>query len=139
MRYAALTWMMIQYDQWTDSLEAARRFVAGASKGYLSRKLKNGRGYWYLQYREGSRILSQYVGTDDEKKVKETATLIEKRREEERYIRRMERELHVLRKAIRAIIARIAKRISRRKDRTMNEYEKHILTRWSRHATERAA
>jgi hypothetical protein len=49
-------------DAWNDALETAREKAdLAAGKGTLTVKTIDGRGYFYLQWREGSKVTSQYV------------------------------------------------------------------------------
>ena len=53
-------------EEWEDKLEAAREKAAiAASKGTLTTKSINGREYYYLQWREGEKVKSQYVAPVD--------------------------------------------------------------------------
>lgn len=53
-------------NKWEDKLEAAREKAAiSASKGTLTTKTINGREYYYLQWREGEKVKSQYVAPVD--------------------------------------------------------------------------
>jgi len=53
-------------EEWKDKLEAAREKAAiSASKATLTTKTINGRGYYYLQWREGEKVKSQYVAPVD--------------------------------------------------------------------------
>jgi len=53
-------------EEWKDKLEAAREKAAiSASKGTLTKKTINGREYYYLQWREGEKVKSQYVAPVD--------------------------------------------------------------------------
>ena len=49
-------------DEWEDAVDDAREEAEiPASKGTLTTKTIDGRDYYYLQWREGSKIRSQYV------------------------------------------------------------------------------
>lgn len=49
-------------DEWEDAVDDAREEAKiPASKGTLTTKTIDGRDYYYLQWREGSKIRSQYV------------------------------------------------------------------------------
>jgi hypothetical protein len=51
---------------WKDKIEAAREKAAlSPSKGTLTTKTINGREYYYLQWREGEKVKSQYVAPVD--------------------------------------------------------------------------
>jgi len=53
-------------EEWEEKLEAAREKAAiSASKGTLTTKTINGREYYYLQWREGEKVKSQYVAPVD--------------------------------------------------------------------------
>jgi hypothetical protein len=53
-------------DDWDDQLESAREKAAiSSTKGTLTTKTIDGRDYYYLQWREGDSVRSQYVGPID--------------------------------------------------------------------------
>jgi len=53
-------------DDWGDQLESAREKAAiSSTKGSLTTKTIDGRDYYYLQWREGDSVTSQYVGPVD--------------------------------------------------------------------------
>jgi len=53
-------------EEWEDKLETAREKAAiSESKGTLTTKTINGREYYYLQWREGEKVKSQYVAPVD--------------------------------------------------------------------------
>ncbi|NLV08281.1 hypothetical protein GOC83_19370 [Haloarcula rubripromontorii] len=53
-------------DEWDDQLaEAREKADIPASKGTLTTKTIDGRDYYYLQWREGDTVTSQYVGPVD--------------------------------------------------------------------------
>lgn len=50
-------------DEWDDKLDAARdKAPIPPTKGSLTTKTINGRDYYYLQWRDGDTVTSQYVG-----------------------------------------------------------------------------
>ncbi|MBX0288300.1 hypothetical protein EGH22_18370 [Halomicroarcula sp. F28] len=52
--------------EWEDSVESAREKAGiAASKGTLTTKTINGRDYYYLQWRDGDKVRSQYVAPVD--------------------------------------------------------------------------
>ncbi|MBX0288611.1 hypothetical protein [Haloarcula salinisoli] len=53
-------------EEWEDKLESAREKAGiSASKGTLTTKTINGREYYYLQWRDGDKVKSQYVAPVD--------------------------------------------------------------------------
>lgn len=66
-------------------------------KGYLSRKNIKGKVYYYLQYRDGEKIVSQFVPNEN---VELLQKQIEERRKYERRIREVEADLKKIRKAV---------------------------------------
>jgi len=53
-------------DEWDDQVESAREKAAiSSTKGSLTTKTIDGRDYYYLQWREGDTVTSQYVGPVD--------------------------------------------------------------------------
>mgnify|MGYP006303290563 FL=1 len=52
-------------DEWAEHIDEARENAdIEGSKGTLTTKQIDGRGYFYLQWREGSKIKSQYVAPE---------------------------------------------------------------------------
>jgi hypothetical protein len=53
-------------DEWDEQLDAAREKAAiPPTKGTLTTKTIDGRDYYYLQWRDGDTVRSQYVGPVD--------------------------------------------------------------------------
>ena len=46
-------------------LEKYQEALAGLPKGTLSEKLVNGNTYYYLKYRDGKKVISQYIRKQD--------------------------------------------------------------------------
>lgn len=135
LRYSSLTWIIVQHDQWVESIEWGERHIRNAVQGYLVYKRRGERTYCYLQQRHGDTVLSHYIGRKDDPQVTEIERAIETRKTNEKWNKSLSKRVAILRKIIRTVVARIAKRISRRKDRTMSEYEAHLLTQWGKHST----
>lgn len=69
--------------------------------GSLSRKIIKGRPYFYLQYRDGKKVVSQYVPKED---VEVLQKLIEDRRQYQKGVRRCEADQKKIRKAVGSLI-----------------------------------
>ena len=70
-------------------LEKYQEALAGLPKGTLSEKLVNGNTYYYLKYRDGKKVISQYIRKQD---VGALRKQIEKRRNIETMIRSLQEE-----------------------------------------------
>lgn len=70
-------------------LEKYQEALAGLPKGTLSEKLVNGNTYYYLKYRDGKKVISQYIRKQD---VGALRKQIEKRRHIETMIRSLQEE-----------------------------------------------
>lgn len=70
-------------------LEKYQEALAGLPKGTLSEKLVNGNTYYYLKYRDGKKVISQYIRKQD---VGALRKQIEKRRHIETMIRFLQEE-----------------------------------------------
>ena len=70
-------------------LEKYQEALAGLPKGTLSEKLVNGTTYYYLKYRDGKKVISQYIRKQD---VGALRKQIEKRRHIETMIRSLQEE-----------------------------------------------
>ena len=66
-------------------------------EGYLSRKVIKGNVYYYLQRREGGKVVSQYV---PEKDVEEVERLIEERKKHHRALRELEDNQKKIRRVV---------------------------------------
>ena len=65
-------------------LEKYREMLAGLPKGTISEKLVNGHIYYYLQYRDGKKVVSRYIRKQDVDTLRQQ---IEKRRHIETMIK----------------------------------------------------
>ena len=70
-------------------LEKYQEALAGLPKGTLSEKQVNGNTYYYLKYRDGKKVISQYIRKQD---VDALRKHIEKRRHIETMIRSLQEE-----------------------------------------------
>ena len=70
-------------------LEKYQEALAGLPKGTLYEKLVNGNTYYYLKYRDGKKVISQYIRKQD---VGALRKQIEKRRHIETMIRSLQEE-----------------------------------------------
>ena len=70
-------------------------------KGYLSRKNIKGKVYYYLQYRDGEKIVSQFVPNEN---VESLQKQIEDRRKYEKRVREVEADLRKIRKAVGSLV-----------------------------------
>lgn len=70
-------------------LEKYQEALAGLPKGTLSEKPVNGNTYYYLKYRDGKKVISQYIRKQD---VDALRKQIEKRRHIETMIRSLQEE-----------------------------------------------
>jgi len=64
------------------NLEMQKTYIAeieSLRKGSIKEKLKSGRKYFYLQYRQGSKVVDDYIGKD-EAEVEKVRQEIEKRK-----------------------------------------------------------
>lgn len=71
-------------------------------EGYLSKKKIKGKIYVYLQRREGSKIVSQYVPNED---VEVLQKLIEDRRRYQKGLREIEADQKKIRKAVGPLVS----------------------------------
>ena len=66
-------------------------------QGYLSRKVIKGKEYYYLQWREGKKVVSQYVSLPDVEGLKK---LIEERKKHQLAIRELEENQKKIRRVV---------------------------------------
>ena len=77
-------------------LERYRKIIDELPKGSLYESNKNGQKYYYLNYREGKKVIKKYLG----KEVGEIPSLIEKRKHIKVMINSLENELKIAKKAL---------------------------------------
>ena len=65
-------------------------------KGTICAVNRKGKVYYYLKYREGKKVVSEYIG----KNIAETKMLVEKRKHTEAMIKSLESELKIANKAL---------------------------------------
>lgn len=75
--------------------------LKGYPKGSLSRKKRGNSFYVYLAYRNGKRVIFQYIGKDDSDPVKELRLRIKKRKELENKIKKVESDLKEVKRGLR--------------------------------------
>ena len=73
--------------------------IAALPKGSIVKKIKPSGIYFYLAYRNGNKVVSDYLGTDIEK-VEQVRQAIEKRKHLESLIKRLNEELKLIAKAV---------------------------------------
>ena len=78
-------------------IQTCEQEIAGLPKGYISEKNIRGKKTYYLQWREGSRIKSQYVKKGD---VEALVKKIEKRKTREQQLKRHKQNLKQLERMI---------------------------------------
>ncbi len=67
--------MREEYDRSKRFCNALNKKIASLPKGYLRKKIIRNNEYWYLQYRDGSRVISKYIRKEDLEKVKKDIAL----------------------------------------------------------------
>lgn len=60
-------------------------------RGVLVKKIINGKEYYYIQYREGKKVISKYIGNSEEK-VAEVKARLERRRQIETILNNLKAE-----------------------------------------------
>jgi hypothetical protein len=81
-------------------LERYRLEIEKLPKGSISRKMRKGRWYLYLAYRESERIKFQYLGKESSPKAQEIARQIQERRKYEKLFKQVKRDLKEIERAI---------------------------------------
>ena len=72
-------------------LDAYSKQLDGLPKGSVSKKKSGRNTYYYLKYRDGRRVISEYLGKD-EIKVSQIRALLDKRRHVEAMIKSLREE-----------------------------------------------
>lgn len=78
--------------------EAIKKFPVGS----LSRKVINGSIYYYLIYREGKQVKTEYIGRLFDEEIEEYQDKINKRRLYEKILRGLRKEIRFLRRVLNA-------------------------------------
>lgn len=73
--------------------------IAQLPKGSVIKKSRKGKIYYYLSYRNGGKVVSNYLGNDAEQ-IKEVRHRIEKRKHLEGLVKRLRHELKIISKAV---------------------------------------
>lgn len=73
--------------------------LAVLPKGSLRAKERNGRKYYYLAYRRGGKVVSEYVG-NDEATITVLRERLERRKNIENLLRSIKNELHLMSKVL---------------------------------------
>ena len=63
--------------------------LSALPKGTISEKMVNGKTYYYLKYRNGKKVVSQYVS---KKEIENVRSLVEKRRHIEAMVKSLQEE-----------------------------------------------
>lgn len=85
------------------SLEARDYYqeeISKLPKGSLSRKKIDKRVYYYLAYREGSKVKTDYIGKLSNKEVKDYQKRINKRRHYQSQLKKVDKKIKYLRKVL---------------------------------------
>ena len=75
------------------------REISALPKGCIVKKSNKSGDYYYLAYREGSRVVSDYLGKDAEK-AREAQQNINKRKHLEGLVKNLKRELKLIAKVV---------------------------------------
>ena len=79
-----------EYERSKRMKTAMERELSVLPKGYISKKIINNNEYYYLQKRVGSKIVGNYIPSEDVEKMK---VLISKRKQLEKSIREIEKNI----------------------------------------------
>jgi hypothetical protein len=80
-----------EYNTIEHKLADLRRRIGNCPKGNIRRRMIKGREYFYLQFREGEHVRSQYISADSLKKIRRE---VEKRKELEQEAKKLEARLN---------------------------------------------
>jgi hypothetical protein len=69
-------------------------------KGALSKKIRNGKPYLYLAFREKGKVKSEYIGKENSEKVQKIKELIVKRQDINQKLKQVKKELKELLKSV---------------------------------------
>ena len=86
-----------EYERSVRITRALEEELATLPRGSLRERVVDGRTYYYLQYREGSRVMSDYVPRADAERVR---SLVQRRKELVAAIREQERSRRQIERAL---------------------------------------
>lgn len=92
-----LTTIMQEKERILYMLEKYREEYDRLPKGSISEKKSGAKTYYYLKYRDGKKVISQYISKDG---IEEIRTKIEKRKHIEAMIKSLQEELAIAEKAL---------------------------------------
>jgi len=69
-------------------------------RGSLSKKKMDNRAYYYLAYRDGSKVKTDYLGKLSDEEVKDYTDKIDRRRHYQRQLRKVNKKIKYLRKIL---------------------------------------
>lgn len=82
-------------------LQRYQRELDGLPKGTISEKAVGGKAYYYLKYRDGKKVVSQYVSR---KEIETVRALVEKRRHIEAMVKSLNEEKAIADKVLEGAI-----------------------------------
>jgi len=74
--------------------------ISKLPKGSLSKKKADNRVYYYLAYREGSKVKTDYLGNLSDKEIKDYQDKINKRRHYQSQLRKVNKKIKYLRRIL---------------------------------------
>jgi len=80
--------------------EKYEKEIENFPKGSLSNKIRNGKSYLYLAYRENNKVKFEYIGKEDSEKVQIIRELVAKRQDISNKLRQVNKELKELTKSV---------------------------------------
>ena len=80
--------------------EKYEKEIESFPKGSLSNKIRNGKSYLYLAYREKNKVKFEYVGKEESEKVQKIRELIAKRQDISNKLKQVNKELKELMKSV---------------------------------------
>lgn len=78
-------------------LERYQEEISKLPRGTISEKQTNGKTYYYLKYRDGKKVVSQYIKKDE---IEALRKQIERRRHMEKMIKSLQEELGIAKRAL---------------------------------------
>lgn len=82
-------------------LEKYQSALPALPKGTISKKMVHGKTYYYLKYRDGKKVVSQYVS---KKEIENVRSLLEKRRHIEAMVKSLQEEKTIADKVLEGAI-----------------------------------
>jgi hypothetical protein len=93
-----------EFERLQETESGYAKAIANMPRGAPRMQQRRNKNYLYLEYRDGDRVIHEYVGPEDSDKAKEVLEQVEQRRRYEKLLKETKSALKEVRKALRGKI-----------------------------------